>query len=113
MAKEFKPKIVSANDLLDGDVVYLEPGGSWTRHLSEAAVAKDEGAADRLLALGDQPSKVVGPYLVDVALGERAAPMPMHFREKFRDLGPSNRLDLGRQAEPDRIEDRSSYLGDR
>lgn len=102
MPKEFEPKIVSANDLLDGDVIYLGAGGSWTRHLSEAAVANSDEAADRLLALGDQTSKVVGPYLVAVALDDGGVPAPTHFREKFRELGPTNRPDLGRQADPDR-----------
>ncbi|MGI9417333.1 MAG: DUF2849 domain-containing protein [Geminicoccaceae bacterium] len=111
MPKEFRTKIVSANDLIDGDVVYLDADGAWTRHLRESAVAHSDEAADGLLTQGDQPSKVIGPYLVDVVLDHGGLPMPTHFREKFRELGPSNRPDLGRQAESDRHQDRPSCQG--
>ncbi|MGI9418915.1 MAG: DUF2849 domain-containing protein [Geminicoccaceae bacterium] len=112
MAKEFEPKIVSANDLLDGDVVYLEPGGAWTRHLSDAAVADSDETADRLLVIGDQPSKVVGPYLVGVTLDDHGVPTPTHFREKYRELGPTSRPDLGRQADPNLRQNQSPRRGD-
>ncbi len=98
MAKSFVPKIVSANDLMIGDVVYLDAQGGWTRSLAEAAVAHDDEAAERLAALADQPGAVVGPYLADVAL-DGPVPRPLHFREAFRARGPSHRPDLGRQAE--------------
>lgn len=111
MAKPFEPKIVSANHLLDGDVVYLDMSGRWTRRLNEAAVADSEEAADTLLAQGAQPAEVVGPYLVDVTLDQDGLPMPTHFRERFRDLGPTNRPDLGRQAELDRLQRRPSIRG--
>ena len=39
MAKPFEPKIVSANDLLMGDVVYLDRSGTWTRRLRVVAAA--------------------------------------------------------------------------
>ena len=98
MPKAFAPKIVSANDLLDGDVVYLTPAHGWTRRLAEAAVAHDEAAAAALLAAAAaQPGAVVGPYLADVAL-DGPAPRPLHFREAFRARGPSFRTDLGPQA---------------
>lgn len=101
MAKPFRPKIVSANDLLSGDVVYLDRAGAWTRRLDAAAVAETPGAADDLLAVAaTQPDQVVGPYLADVARPEDgAAPLPMHLRERIRDRGPSTRPDLGRQAD--------------
>lgn len=86
--KAFQPKIVSANDLFEGDVVYLDGTGSWTRDISEAAVAGDAMAADELLARAEQPGKVVGPYLFDVTR-EAGAPEPVHFRERFRKTGPS------------------------
>ncbi|MEM6666070.1 MAG: DUF2849 domain-containing protein [Pseudomonadota bacterium] len=97
--KPFAPQIVSANDLLDGDVVYLRADGLWSRILREAAVARTREAADALLVLADQPGAVVGPYLLTVEAVEGCAPAPLHIRERTRDLGPSNRLDLGRQAD--------------
>jgi hypothetical protein len=98
MARPFTPKIISANDLLEGDVVYLDHAGGWTRRLGEAAVAASEADAEALETTAQQPQRVVGPYLVDVTLDAAGNPAPTHFREKFRDRGPSNRPDLGRQA---------------
>lgn len=99
MVKDFHPKIVSANDLLSGDVVYLDATGAWTRALRDAAVARTPDAADELEAASHQPDKVVGPYLLDVRIDDRGWPVPSHFREKFRDRGPTIRTDLGRQAQ--------------
>lgn len=100
MARAFKPKIVSANDLMEGDVVYFAREGGWTRSLAEAAVAETEARAEALLAsAAAEQHVVVGPYLADVALTPGAAPEPIHYREVFRTRGPSTRPDLGRQAE--------------
>ena len=106
MAKLFKPKIISANDLFEGDVVYMNPGSGWTRKLAEAAIAHNAAEAETLLARAEpQQEKVVGPYLADVALDDDGRPFPTHFREKFRTRGPSNRRDLGKQAaNPERRE---------
>lgn len=99
MARTYAPRIVSANDLMIGDVVYLTADGGWTRVLAEAAVATDADAAEALLArAAAQQAVVVDPYLAEVALDD-GAPRPLHYREVFRTRGPSNRPDLGRQAE--------------
>lgn len=97
--KQFVPKIISANGLLDGEVVYLQQDGAWTRTLRQAAIASTADEAEALLALSEQPGQVVGPYLLDVQLCADGCPAPVHFRERFRELGPSNRPDLGRQAD--------------
>lgn len=90
MAKPFAPKIVSANDLMDGDVVYLTDRNTWSRKISEAAIASDQAAADNLLVQGEaRQDLIVGAYLVDIAFGEDELPHPTHFREKFRLNGPS------------------------
>jgi hypothetical protein len=99
MAKRFLPKIVSANDLLEGDVVWLTPDHGWSRDLRAAAVAQAPDAAEALLSAAEaQPERVVGPFLADVEI-EGGAPRPLHFREVYRTRGPSHRPDLGRQAE--------------
>ena len=89
MARAFTPKVVTANDLLKGDVIYQTAGG-WTRHLAEAEVLTDEADADlRLIDASQQTDRVVGVYLADVdASGD--TPKPTHFREDFRATGPSN-----------------------
>ncbi|MCB1832215.1 MAG: DUF2849 domain-containing protein [Geminicoccaceae bacterium] len=98
MAKTFEPQIVSANDLIEGDVVYLDAGREWTRRLADAAIARDEAQAQALLALADQPARVVGPCLVAVSIDDEGGPQPVHYRERFRERGPSVRPDLGRQS---------------
>jgi sulfite reductase (NADPH) hemoprotein beta-component len=90
---------VTANDLLAGDVVYFTPALEWSRNLADAAIAETDAEAQRLLAAADrQQAVVVGPYLIAVAPGTDGAPQPVHYRERIRTRGPSNRPDLGRQA---------------
>ena len=100
MAKAFVPQIATANDLLDGDVVYFTAAGAWSRDHGDAAVAETKEDADALLrrAEADQ-SKIVGAYLAPARLGEDGRPEPTHFREIFRTTGPTFRDDLGKQAE--------------
>ena len=89
MPKAFTPKVVTANHLLAGDVIYQTADG-WTRKLSEAEVLTDEADADlRLIEASQQVDEVVGAYLADVAV-EDGTPVPTHFRETFRATGPSN-----------------------
>ena len=90
MSKPFTPKVVTANALLEGDVVYLTAEDQWSRHMAEAEVIDDEAHGDlRLLHGASQADVVVGVYLIDVAL-EDGRPQPTHFREEFRTRGPSN-----------------------
>ena len=89
MPKAFTPKVVTANDLLKGDVVYQTASG-WTRDLSNAEVLTDEAHADlRLIEGSQQTDEVVGVYLADVSVST-GTPEPTHFREDFRATGPSN-----------------------
>jgi hypothetical protein len=98
MPREFTPKVVTANALFEGDVVYQTSDDRWTRHLSQAEVITDEAHAQlRLLKAEGQPDHVVGVYLADVVPGPNG-PEPIHFREDFRRTGPSNYAH-GKQAE--------------
>lgn len=99
MARFTHPQVVTANDLLSGDVVYLEQDGSWSRSLFDAAIALDANAAQALLACGsEQQRRIVGAYLVDLQINDDGTPEPVHFREVFRTRGPSNYFH-GKQAE--------------
>lgn len=90
MSRPFIPKVVTANALLEGDVIYLTADDRWTRRLSEAEVIEDEAHAElRLLHAAGQKLSVVGAYLFDVKAGPNG-PEPAHFREDFRRTGPSN-----------------------
>ncbi|MEX0284398.1 MAG: DUF2849 domain-containing protein [Paracoccaceae bacterium] len=97
MPKPFTPKVVTATDLLEGDVVYLTADDQWSRTLSDAELIEDEAHAQlRLLFAEGQPEKLIGPYLADMAAGPDG-PEPVHFREAFRRTGPSN-YNHGKQA---------------
>ncbi|QBF31425.1 DUF2849 domain-containing protein [Thalassococcus sp. S3] len=99
MPRAFTPKVVTASDLLEGDVIYLTADDQWSRHLQDAEVLTDEAHAQlRLLHAERQPDRLVGAYLADVAQGPEG-PEPTHFREDFRRTGPSNYAHGKQEAE--------------
>jgi hypothetical protein len=98
MPRAFTPKVITANALLEGDVVYLTEDDRWSRDLSEAELLTDEAVAEaRLIDASRRQSEIVGAYLADMAPGS-TGPEPTHFREEFRRTGPSN-YHHGKQAE--------------
>tara|TARA_R110002096_G_scaffold155061_2_gene319277 strand:- start:63 stop:398 length:336 start_codon:yes stop_codon:yes gene_type:complete len=99
MATTTEYQVVTANRLLDGDVVFLTKAATWNPSIDQAAVATIPDEADRLLAVAErQQNAIVGPYAVSVSVDADGHPMPTHYRERIRLLGPTNRTDLGRQA---------------
>ena len=100
MARAFVPKVVTANDLLEGDVIYFTFDGGWSRRHSEAELFEDEASAnDALKRAATQVDIIVGAYLADARRGVDGMPEPVHFREAFRTRGPSNYPNHGKQAE--------------
>jgi hypothetical protein len=90
MSRAFTPKVVTANALVEGDVVYLTADDRWSPHHHEAELIDDEAHAQlRLLHAERQKQVVVGVYLADARRGPKG-PEPIHFREVFRTRGPSN-----------------------
>lgn len=90
-----------ANDLISGDVVFRTTDG-WSRDPKDARVMDTVEAAYALEAEGKAEMAsniVIDAYLVDVDVAEDGVPVPRHFRERYKILGPSNRPDLGKQAE--------------
>ena len=86
----FTPKVVTANTLRSGEVVYLTAEGTWTPCHEDAELIEDEALAEaRLAAAAAQATTVVGPYLADATMGPEG-PRPVHIREAFRTRGPSN-----------------------
>ena len=68
MSRRYIPKVVTANRLREGDVVYLTADNLWTPHHHEAELIEDEAHAQ----------------------AGANGPEPVHFREAFRTRGPSN-----------------------
>ena len=82
-------KVVTANRLRQGGVVYLDAQGGWSDSLRQARVAISEAEADRLLAHAERAVAdrlVVIPYLIDVVLVEGAV-QPVGTREIIRASG--------------------------
>ena len=91
-------KIVTANRLSDGLVVYLGDTG-WTPDIHRARRADTPDAAEALLATGRTAvaaNEVADAWLIDID-GHRA----LRRREHIRALGPTVRADLGYQARRD------------
>jgi len=91
MPRSFTPKVLTANALLEGDVIYLDASGDWVRAHADARLFDDEEEANAALAEAAADPMIVGPYLADAVPGENG-PEPTHFREAFRTRGPSNYL---------------------
>ena len=90
MARVFSPKVITANYLRTGDVVYLAHTNQWSRNLAQADILYDDPSTQARLQLAIQHSSlIVGAYLVDMDPGP-TGPEPHHLREEFRRTGPSN-----------------------
>ena len=99
MTKSYRgrPKVVTANHLLTGEVVYQGASG-WVQNLQAAELFFDPSQAEKALSIAaQQPQIAVGPYLAEVAESS-GHPAPIHYRETFRASGPSN-YHHGKQAE--------------
>lgn len=89
MSQSILAKVVTANDLRSGHVVWLTAAKDWSSALSDALVLTDATeAADVLSHAQARSAEVVGCYLADVR-STSAGPEPVHFRETFRRDGPS------------------------
>jgi len=77
------PLILTANELLDGGVVYFTRAG-WSPDRAEAFVATDEPGAEALEAALEESIEqgaVVEPYLIEAGQD--------HYREQIRLGGPT------------------------
>ncbi|MBC8131265.1 MAG: DUF2849 domain-containing protein [Rhizobiaceae bacterium] len=94
------PVVLSANDLLEGDVVFLSANG-WTRNPAEARVAHDAETAAGLetqAAADFKANTIVDPYLVPVTVDANGMAVARHFRELIRQKGPSIHPHYGKEA---------------
>jgi hypothetical protein len=100
-------QVVIASRLSDGLVVFLKETtvagpADWVLQLSKAEVADNDERAAELLAIAEadaaKTQSVIDVYLIDVE-EEGGELRPTKYREVIRCLGPTIRLDLGKQAE--------------
>ena len=83
-------QIITANALINGDVIYFTRHGTWSPNFDEAEVFDDDAIAqDVLIRASAQADQTVGVYLTKVA-ADNGSYKPAHFREDFRKTGPSN-----------------------
>lgn len=100
MARIIYPKIVTANHLLEGDVIYMMASGEWSRKHEDAKLFEDKDEAEIALKIAKGQAHILAcAYLADAQIGDSGKPEPVHFREAFRTRGPSNYPDHGKQAE--------------
>jgi len=91
-AKEGPAKVITANDLRNGLVVFLDQDGGWTRDIAAARVAEDGPDLDSAVAAGKAAHDariVVEPYPIDVDVKD-GVPVPSRLRERIRaERGPT------------------------
>jgi hypothetical protein len=93
-------KIVTANRLREGDVVYLAAEGAWSEWISDSAVAETPEQEGRLIEIAERAvadQLVVGPYVMPIER-EDGQIRPLGKREILRAKGPSTHAHLGKQA---------------
>jgi hypothetical protein len=88
MSRIKAPVVITANDLLSGEVVYLDAAHCGSIELSAAKVFEVADEATNELDVMAKEADVVGAYLAEVTVG--ASVTPRHYREGFRQRGPSN-----------------------
>lgn len=87
-------KIVTANRLADGRVIYADPTGAPVEALTEAGVFAEDAAETVLAAAAARPEIFVNPYLVEVDGGRPSG--RDRFKELIRSRGPTVGHSLGR-----------------
>ena len=93
-------KVITANRLLDGEVVWLGKGGDWVETLALSSLLESEeqvGAALTCAARSVADREVVEVYEMDVTVKD-AAIVPERLRERIRAAGPTTHMDMGKQA---------------
>ncbi|APF38590.1 DUF2849 domain-containing protein [Chelatococcus daeguensis] len=86
-AKGAGPKVVTANALDSGLVVFRTVDGRWSTDIAEAEVAETKEAAEALLAQGEADSArnlVVDVYLVAMTESDDGRLVPVLLREAIR-----------------------------
>ncbi|PTW62427.1 uncharacterized protein DUF2849 [Breoghania corrubedonensis] len=97
-------KLVTANRLADGEVVWLGAHGAWVETIDGALVLEDAAAveaAEAAAARAVAANEVVDVGTIDVTR-QGSGVVPVRLRERIRAAGPTFRTDLGKQAQASR-----------
>ncbi len=90
-------KALTANRLIDGDVVFWK-SGQWVEGFGEADLFDDPAAAEAAEGQAkSQATVVIDPYLIDLMESDGLW-APLSYRERIRALGPTNHPTHGKQA---------------
>jgi sulfite reductase (NADPH) hemoprotein beta-component len=91
-AKEGPAKVITANDLRSGLVVFLDQEGGWTVDIAEARVLEDGADLDGAVAVANAQvaaQVVLEAYPIDVTVTD-GVPVPVRLRERIRaERGPT------------------------
>ena len=93
-------KALTANRLTDGEAVWYATDGSWAEIIGASEVVGDKEGEARLEAIGKaayENNEVVDVAVIDVDVIDGRI-VPQRLRERIRAAGPTNRVDLGKQA---------------
>ena len=88
---------LTANRLDDGEVVFWS-GADWVAPFGEARLFETGEGDGALTDAKTLTTVLIDPYLIDITLAE-GLPAPVSYRERIRALGPSDHLELGKQAQ--------------
>ena len=109
------PQMIIANRLIDGAVVFLDPGETWTTAIGAGVVIDDEAEAQRLFGVAKQLEarcQVIDPLLIQVKV-ENGKVRPTEIREVIRAFGPTVRTDVGDGGAPATMPGVAPAAGDR
>ena len=96
------PQIITANRLIDGEVVFRAPGGAWVRAVDDAELLSDKAAVDVAEAAAQadfEAAVVVDLATIDVAV-EDGRVVPTRLRERIRAFGPTVKSDHRADLKP-------------
>lgn len=84
-------RMIIANRLLDGRVVFLTKSGEWAAAIADGLVIRNEADEARWFDMAKSAETeclVVDPNLIDVTV-EDGVPKPVAIRESIRAFGPT------------------------
>lgn len=96
MAAPATPKMITANELRDGYVVFLGPNGSWVRSVEAGQLLAEGPELDQAKAYAQAQHDarvVVEPYVIDIVVKD-GVPVPERLKERIRAKGPT--VDYGK-----------------